>query len=92
MKLLEGKAAIVTGAGGGLGRCHALALAAEGAKVLVNDPTGADAVVEEIRKSGGQAAANADTVATTAGAEAIVKACGDAFGGVVQDHRHPLLL
>ena len=38
MKLLEGKVAIITGAGGGLGRAHALAFAAEGAKVLVNDP------------------------------------------------------
>ena len=93
MKLLEGKVAVVTGAGGGLGRCHALALAAEGAKVVVNDPgvsrdgTGgtakmADAVVGEIKKAGGQAVANHDSVATTAGAEAIVKAAVDAFGRV----------
>jgi NAD(P)-dependent dehydrogenase (short-subunit alcohol dehydrogenase family)/acyl dehydratase/putative sterol carrier protein len=93
MKLLEGKVAIVTGAGGGLGRSHALALAAEGAQVVVNDPgvardgTGggmkmADAVVEEIRKAGGQAAANTDSVATTDGAEGIVKSALDAFGRV----------
>ena len=65
MKLLEGKVAIVTGAGGGLGRSHALALAAEGAKIVVNDPgvardgSGgaggkmADAVVDEIKKAAG---------------------------------------
>jgi NAD(P)-dependent dehydrogenase (short-subunit alcohol dehydrogenase family)/acyl dehydratase/putative sterol carrier protein len=91
MKLLEGKVAIVTGAGGGLGRSHALALAAEGAKILVNDPgvardgSGgaakmADGVVEEIKKAGGQAAANYDSVADAG--EKIVKAAVDAFGRV----------
>jgi NAD(P)-dependent dehydrogenase (short-subunit alcohol dehydrogenase family)/acyl dehydratase/putative sterol carrier protein len=92
MKLLEGKVAIVTGAGGGLGRSHALALAGEGAKVVVNDPgvsrdgSGgpgtrmADAVVAEIQKSGGQAVANYDSVADAG--EKVVKAAVDAFGKV----------
>jgi NAD(P)-dependent dehydrogenase (short-subunit alcohol dehydrogenase family)/acyl dehydratase/putative sterol carrier protein len=93
MKLLEGKVAIVTGSGGGLGRSHALALAREGACVLVNDPgvsregTGgtsrmADQVVEEIKKAGGQAAANYESVATTEGAEKVVAGALGAFGAV----------
>jgi len=92
MKLLEGKVAIITGAGGGLGRSHALAFAAEGAKVVVNDPgvsrdgsggTGtkmADTVVAEIKKAGGDAVANYDSVADAG--EKIVKAAVDAFGKV----------
>jgi NAD(P)-dependent dehydrogenase (short-subunit alcohol dehydrogenase family) len=92
MALLSGKVALVTGAGGGLGRCHALALAKEGAKLVINDLGGArdgsgkgaqsmaDAVVEEIQKAGGEAVANYDTVATVAGGEAIVKAALDSFG------------
>jgi NAD(P)-dependent dehydrogenase (short-subunit alcohol dehydrogenase family)/acyl dehydratase/putative sterol carrier protein len=80
MSLLQGKAALVTGAGGGLGRSHALALAAAGAQVLVNDPVGAEAVAEEIRRAGGRAAADAHSVATTEGAEAMVAACLAAFG------------
>ena len=91
MKLLEGKVAIVTGAGGGLGRSHALALAAEGAKVIVNDPgvsrdgTGsthkmADAVVDEIKKAGGEAAANYDSVAD--GADKIIATAVEKFGRV----------
>jgi NAD(P)-dependent dehydrogenase (short-subunit alcohol dehydrogenase family)/acyl dehydratase/putative sterol carrier protein len=92
MKLLEGKVAIITGAGGGLGRSHALALAAEGARVVVNDPgvsrdgsggTGAkmaDTVVDEIRKAGGEAVANYDSVADAG--DRIVKAAVDAFGKV----------
>ena len=93
MKLLEGKVAIVTGAGGGLGRSHALTLAAHGAKIVVNDPgvardgSGggskmADTVVEEIKKFGGVAVANYDSVATTEGAENIVKTAVDTYGTV----------
>jgi NAD(P)-dependent dehydrogenase (short-subunit alcohol dehydrogenase family) len=84
MGLLEGKVAIVTGAGGGLGREHALALAREGAAVLVNDLGGsrdgtgaghsmADKVVEEIKKAGGEAAANYDDVSTVEGGDRILK-------------------
>jgi len=91
MALLEGKVAVVTGAGGGLGRSHALALASHGAKVVVNDigsavdGTGssrsmADGVVDEIRQSGGEAAANYDTVATMEGGTAIVNTAVETFG------------
>ena len=63
MGVLDGKVAIVTGAGQGLGRSHALALAAEGASVIVNDVSGrADEVVKEISASGGNAAGNASSV------------------------------
>ena len=90
MGLLDGKVAIVTGAGGGLGREHALALAAEGAAVLVNDLGGArdgtgagknmaDHVVDEIKAKGGEAAANYDNVATVEGGQAILQSALDAF-------------
>ncbi len=93
MGLLDGKVAIVTGAGGGLGRCHALALVGEGAKVVVNDVggardgTGADTrmaqqVVDEIRAAGGEAAANYDSVATLDGAAGMVQTAVGAFGRV----------
>jgi NAD(P)-dependent dehydrogenase (short-subunit alcohol dehydrogenase family) len=89
--LLDGKVAIITGAGGGIGRAEALLFAREGAKVVVNDVgssrTGegasssmADAVVAEIRAAGGEAVANHDSVATVEGAESIVKAAVAAFG------------
>ena len=69
MGMLEGKVALVTGAGGGLGRAHAILLAKEGAKVIVNDLGGlrdgtgagssmADEVVSEIKAAGGEACAN----------------------------------
>ncbi|HEY1957604.1 MAG TPA: SDR family NAD(P)-dependent oxidoreductase [Polyangiaceae bacterium] len=93
MGLLDGKVGIVTGAGGGIGRSHALLFAREGAKVLVNDLGGprdgsgedssaAEKVVAEIRAAGGQAAANHDNVATHEGAAGIVKSAVDAFGRV----------
>ncbi len=91
--LLEGKVAIVTGAGGGIGRAEALLFAREGASIVVNDVGGsragdgrsqsvADAVVEEVRRAGGKATASHDSVATAEGAAAIVKTAVDAFGRV----------
>jgi len=93
MGLLDGKVAIVTGSGGGLGREHALALAAEGAAVLINDLGGArdgtgagqnmaDQVVDEIKAAGGEAAANYDNVATVEGGRNILKGALDAFDQV----------
>ena len=93
MGLLDGKVAIVTGAGGGLGRCHALLFAKEGAAVVVNDLGGArdgaggshsmaDQVVKEIQAMGGQAVANYDSVATVEGGNGICKSALDAFGKV----------
>jgi len=92
-KRLEGKVAIVTGAGRGIGRGEALALASEGAKVVVNDLGGAvdgsgaahspaDEVVAEIKKLGGEAVANYNSVATMQGGENIVKTAIDNFGKV----------
>jgi len=91
MGLLEGKVAIITGSGGGIGRAHALLFAKEGARVLVNDAGGArdgvgsdaslaDQVVAEIRKAGGEAAASYESVATAEGAAKIVEAAVSAFG------------
>jgi NAD(P)-dependent dehydrogenase (short-subunit alcohol dehydrogenase family) len=79
---LDGRVAIVTGAGRGLGRSHALALAQRGARVVVNDvgaeldgsgadPSVAGVVVEEIRAAGGTAVANHDSVTTPEGARSI---------------------
>ena len=98
-KSLDGKVIIVTGAGRGIGRAIALLAAAEGAKVVVNDPgvaadgSGKDAapaeeVVEEIRKAGGTAVANFDSVAEALAAANIVKTATDTYGkldGVVNN-------
>ncbi|MFT5442360.1 MAG: NAD(P)-dependent dehydrogenase (short-subunit alcohol dehydrogenase family) [Myxococcota bacterium] len=93
MGLLQGKVAIITGSGGGIGREHALAMAKEGAAIVVNDLGGArdgagsgsamaDRVVEEIRVAGGEAVANYDNVATVEGGENILKTALDAFDHV----------
>ncbi|MGD9990579.1 SDR family NAD(P)-dependent oxidoreductase [Pseudonocardia sp.] len=85
--------AIVTGAGRGLGRSHALALAQHGARVVVNDlggerdgtgsdPTVAQLVVEEIRAAGGEAVASAHDVSDSASAREIVRLAVDTFGGL----------
>ena len=89
----EGRVAVVTGAGGGLGRSHALLLASRGAKVVVNDLGGsrdgtgagsemADQVVQEIKDAGGEAVANYDGVHTWDGGAAIIQTAVDAFGKV----------
>ena len=88
---LKGKVAVVTGAGRGIGRAEAIGLAAEGAKVVVNDlgigidGTGsssspADETVAEIQRNGGQAIANYDSVATAEGGNRIIKTAIDNFG------------
>ena len=93
MAQLEGKIAVITGAGRGIGRGIALMMAEEGAKVVVNDPGvgpdgvgtddgPADQVVAEIKAAGGTAVANHDTVATAEGGEGIVKSAVDAFGRI----------
>jgi NAD(P)-dependent dehydrogenase (short-subunit alcohol dehydrogenase family) len=89
----KGKVAIVTGAGGGLGRCHAIELAKRGAKVVVNDLGGnvdgtggnsaaAEAVVAEIKAAGGTAMANGASVSDDAGVDHLVKQTMDAWGRV----------
>ena len=77
-----GRVAIVTGAGGGLGRQHALALAARGAKVVVNDLGGAQSVVDEIKAAGGEALANAASVTDFVAVQAMVQQAVDAWGRV----------
>ncbi len=93
MGLLEGKVVVITGAGGGIGREHALAMAKEGAAIVVNDLGGsrdgsgggsamADETVELIKKAGGEAAANYDNVATVEGGQGILKSALAAFDQV----------
>lgn len=89
----DGKVAIITGAGGGLGRSHALELARRGALVVVNDlggsvdgqggsHTAAQQVVDEIAAAGGEAVASYDSVATAEGGKAIVQTALDTFGHI----------
>ncbi len=90
----DGKVAVITGAGGGLGRCHALLLASRGASVVVNDLGGsvdgsgegsvspAQLVVDEIKAAGGDAVVDANSVSTEKGGAAIIKTAMDKFGRV----------
>jgi NAD(P)-dependent dehydrogenase (short-subunit alcohol dehydrogenase family) len=89
----DGQVAVITGAGGGLGRQHALLLASRGARVVVNDlggavdGTGGDssaagAVVKEIEAAGGTAVADTNSVATPDGGEAVIQTALDAFGRI----------
>jgi NAD(P)-dependent dehydrogenase (short-subunit alcohol dehydrogenase family) len=89
----DGKVAVITGAGGGLGRSHALELARRGALVVINDlggaidgtgsgTTAAQAVVDEIKDAGGEAVANYDSVATPEGGQNIIKTAVDTFGRI----------
>jgi NAD(P)-dependent dehydrogenase (short-subunit alcohol dehydrogenase family) len=92
-KLCEGRVVIVTGAGRGIGRAHALAFAGEGANLVVND-LGADVdgtggsvgpaseVVEHIRSLGGEAIANGDDVSSPEGAKRLIQSAIDTFGGL----------
>ena len=93
MGMFDGKVAIITGAGAGIGRSHALAFAKEGARVVVNDLGGdrsgggkgseaADRVVLEIKTAGGDAVANYETVATREGAESILWTALSKYGRV----------
>jgi NAD(P)-dependent dehydrogenase (short-subunit alcohol dehydrogenase family) len=88
---LEGRVAVITGAGRGIGRAHALLFAREGAKVVVNDLGGAEdgsgsdagpaqSVVDEIRAFGGEAVANTDNVADFADAERMIRTAVDTYG------------
>src|SRR5438309_12021785 len=93
MGSLDGKVAIVTGAGRGIGRCEALLLASEGARVVVNDLGGdwtgegkddrpAQQVVDEVEATGGTAVANYDDVASWKGAESLIQQAVDTYGAL----------
>ena len=89
----DNKVAVITGAGNGLGKSHALFLASRGARVVVNDLGGtvagtggsravADAVVEEIKAAGGEAVASYDSVAAEEGGKRVIQTALDTFGTV----------
>ena len=93
MGINDGRVAVVTGAGGGIGRAEAMTLAAEGAKVVVNDLGGsvsgegasagpAQQVVDEIVAAGGEAVANTDDIADYEGAGRLIQTAVDTFGGL----------
>ena len=93
MGALDGRVAVITGAGRGLGREHALLFAAEGAKLVINDlggspdglgsdATPAQQVVEEIRAAGGEAVSNSDDVTSADGAQRMIQQAIDAFGAL----------
>jgi NAD(P)-dependent dehydrogenase (short-subunit alcohol dehydrogenase family) len=93
MGICDGRVVVINGAGRGIGRCHALAFAAEGAKVVVNDlgaevdgsgsSTGpAGEVVDEIRGMGGEAVANGDDVSSWEGAQRLINTAVESFGGL----------
>jgi NAD(P)-dependent dehydrogenase (short-subunit alcohol dehydrogenase family) len=100
----DGRVAVITGAGRGLGRAHALTLAERGARVVVNDLAGAEdpaaEVVDEVRALGGEAVADGHSVADRDGAHAVVQTALDAFGrvdvvvnnaGILRDRSFPRL-
>ncbi|NBU16608.1 MAG: SDR family NAD(P)-dependent oxidoreductase, partial [Actinobacteria bacterium] len=92
-KMCEGRVAVVTGAGRGIGREHALSLASQGAKVVVNDLGGnvdgsggdlspAQQVVNEIKGMGGEAVANGDDISSWEGAQRLINTAVETFGDI----------
>ena len=82
MSSCDGRVVVITGAGGGIGRSEALLFAQEGARVVVNDLNGAQAVVDEIVAAGGEAVANTDDISDWDGAGRLIATALDTFGGL----------